>query len=244
VFGGNIPQFGSIPITNEPDERKSRVIYEGKVFESAAALLPFYDDVKPEFYTAALSERVLYTKRAKITGTKLNVIESINNLPVARYLETIGLSPSSVVNNMPLVFYLPDGSRLFRACQRIRDNGTLMITGTAPLNAELSFSSISDEVIESTEKLIEDIVASKTAEDRSLFIYACCSRFWILGYKWKEESGRTASLIKSSIPWQFVYSGGEPFPAILEGGKMVNHLQNYSVTVCVLSVRRRSMADT
>jgi hypothetical protein len=235
VSGGNIPVFGSIPITNENGERMSRVLYMGKAFESSMALLAFYGDVKPEFYTAALSEKALYTKRVKVTGTKLNVIESINDMPVSRYLETIGLSPSSVLNNMPLVFYPPDGSRLFRVCQKIRDDGALIITGTVPLNAELSFSSISDkDVIESTENLIENIMAGKTADNRSLLIYACCSRFWMLGYRWKEEPGKAVSLIKEQIPWQFVYSGGELFPSILEAGKVSNHLQNYSVTVCVL----------
>jgi hypothetical protein len=104
----------------------------------------------------------------------------------------------------------------------------------APRNAEISFSSIDDkDVLESTATLLERIM-QKTEDGRSALIYTCCSRFWILGPRWKEEPAKAVSVIKDTVAWHFVYSGGEVFPAILPGGKVVNNLQNYSVIVCVL----------
>jgi hypothetical protein len=234
--GGDIPLFGTLPVTNESGERMSQVLYGGKGYESSMALLALYGDLKPEFYTVAVTEQALNIKRAKITGSKLNVIESINNVPPDKYLETIGLSSFSVLNNIPIVIHAEDGSKVFRAALAVQNDGALALTGILPENAGVSFSSITDkDVVESTGKLIESIVKeNKTGENKSFLIYACCSRFWILGLNWKEEPGKAASLIKKPIPWHFVYSGGEVFPSILANGKAANHLQNYSVIVCVL----------
>jgi hypothetical protein len=233
--GGNIPLFGTMPITNEENERMSRVIYEGKDYESSMALLAFYGDVRPEFYTVAVSEKSLQVKRAKITGANLNVIEAINDMPVDKYLGTIGLPPASVPYNMPLLLHEDDGSKVFRTGLKVNENGSLSISGLLPENAEISFCSIDDEdVVESTGELLENIMKSKAAESRGILIYACGSRFWILSSRWREESGRAVSVIGTRVPWHFAYSGGEVFPSILENGKVSNHLQNFSVIVCVL----------
>ena len=193
-----------------------------------------YVDLKPEFYTAAVTEKALRTKRAKITGAKLNILESINNIPARSYLENIGLSVFSL-SYMPIVVYSEDGSKVFRAGLKSLDNGALLVTGTVPRNAEISFVFIDDkEVMESTGHLLENIMKHKGMENRSLLIYACCSHFWILGSRWKNELGKTASCIKDSVSWHFVCSGGEVFPLILANGKVVNQLQNHSVVVCVL----------
>ncbi|MDR2143588.1 MAG: FIST C-terminal domain-containing protein [Treponema sp.] len=231
--GGGIPLFGTLPISNEAGERMSRVLYGGASYESSMALLACYGGFKPEFYTVAVTEKALQAKRAKITGAKLNSIESINDMPAGKYLESIGISFSSL-SYMPIVIYPGDGSKIFRAGLKILDNGALLVTGMAPRNAEIAFSSIDDkDILESTATLLKTI-AQKTAEGRGILIYACCSRFWILGPRWKEEPGKAALCISDTIPWHFVYSGGEVFPSILANGKTVNNLQNYSVIVCVL----------
>jgi hypothetical protein len=231
--GGGIPLFGTLPITNEADERMSRVLYGGASYESSMALLACYGGLEPEFYTVAVTEKALQAKRAKITGAKFNIIESINDMPAGKYLESVGLSFSSL-SYMPIVIYPGDGSKIFRAGLKFLDNSALLVTGTVPLNAEISFSSINDkDVLESTTTLMKTII-QKTDEGRSILIYACCSRYWILGPRWKEEPDKAASCIKDTVPWHFVYSGGEVFPSILANGKTVNNLQNYSVIVCVL----------
>jgi hypothetical protein len=231
--GGGIPLFGTLPISNEAGEWMSRVLYGGKSYESSMALLACYGGLKPEFYTVAVTEKALQAKRAKITGAKLNIIESINDMPAGKYLESAGISFSSL-SYMPIVIYPGDGSKVFRVGMKILDNGALLLTGMAPLNSEIAFSSIDDkDVLESTATLLKTIM-QKTAGGRGILIYACCSRYWILGPRWKEESGKAALCINDTVPWHFVYSGGEVFPSILANGKTANNLQNYSVIVCVL----------
>jgi hypothetical protein len=233
--GGGIPLFGTLPITNQSNEMMSRVLYRGKDYDSSTVLAAFYGDVKPEFYTVAVTEKALNTKRAKITGVKLNVLESINDIPVERYLESLGLSVVSILKNMPIVIYEEDGSKVFRVGLSAQDDRSLLLTGIAPKNAEISFSSITNtDIVEATEQLMQSIIKNKNLENRGILIYVCCSRFWILGPQWREEPEMVASLIGNSIPWHFVYSGGEVFPSVLETGKVANHLQNYSVIVCVL----------
>ena len=232
--GGGIPLFGTLPITNEDNEWMSHVLYGGKDYEASMALVACYGDLNPEFYTVAVTENALQAKRAKITGAKQNILESINNMPAIDYIEAIGLSVSSMLY-MPIVVYPEDGSKVFRTGLKVMDKGGLLITGTVPRNAEVSFSSIDDNgVVESTEQLLENIMKQKVTENKSLLIYACCSRFWISGSRWRNEPDKVASYIKDPVPWHFVYSGGEVFPSILANGKVANHLQNYSVIVCVL----------
>ncbi|MDR2808047.1 MAG: FIST C-terminal domain-containing protein [Spirochaetaceae bacterium] len=230
-----VPLFGTLPITNEKDERMSRVIYEGNAYESSIALLAVYGDLKPEFYTAAVTEKSLQAKHAKITSARSNFIETINEISVKKYLESIGLAPSAVPYNIPILIHEEDGSKVFRTGLKVHDNGSLSISGLVPENAEISFCSIDDRaVVESTGNLLESIMKGKAAEHRGILIYACASRFWILGPRWKEEAARAASVIGKPVPWLFAYSGGEVFPSILENGKVSNHLQNFSVIVCVL----------
>jgi hypothetical protein len=232
--GGGIPLFGTLPVTNENEERMSHVLYGGRGYESSMALLACYGDLKAEFYTATAAERALQAKRARITDAKQNILVSINNMPAQDYLETIGLSVSAL-SYMPIVVYPEDGSKVFRAGLKALDNGAVLITGRVPRNAEVSFSSIrAHDVIESTGELLENIMSRKRMENRSLLIYASCSRFWVLGPHWKEEPAQAASYIKDPVPWHFVYSGGEIFPSILANGKVTNQLRNYSVIACVL----------
>jgi hypothetical protein len=235
LLDSHIPLFGALPISNGKNEEERQVLYRGKGYRSAMSLLAFYGDIKPEFYTIAVTEKALNVRHGKITGSKLNIIESINNMPARRYIESIGFSAASV-KNMPLVIHhLEDGSKLFRACQDVLDNDSFLLTGIVPENAEISFSTISDkDIVESTKKMIDDIIESKAAENRSCLMYACCSRFWILGPNWRDEISLAVAHINKQIPWHFVYCGGEPFPSILPDGKVANHLQNYSVIVCVL----------
>jgi hypothetical protein len=174
-------------------------------------------------------------KRAKITGAKLNVIETINRIPVDKYLESIGLPPSSVLYNIPILIHEKDGSKVFRTGWKVLDNGFMVISGLVPKNAEISFCTIEGkDVVESTGTLLKSIEESKSAESRGILLYVCGSRFWILGPRWREEIDRAASIIGARVPWHFVYSGGEVFPSILENGKVSNHLQNFSVIVCVI----------
>ncbi|MDR1362770.1 MAG: FIST C-terminal domain-containing protein [Spirochaetaceae bacterium] len=234
VSGGGIPLFGTLPYTNNPGGKMSSVIYMGKEYTSSIALLALYGDVKPEFYTAAITENALRAKRAKITGTKFNIIESIDNIPVGKYLEDIGIAASSM-SYIPVVIYPGDGSKIFWATQKVLDDGSLLLSGMVPENAEVSFASISDDdVLESTAKLMEDIIKSKDGAQKCILIYACASRFWILGSKWMDEPGKSALFIKDTAPWHFVYSGGEVFPSISNDGITANRLQNYSVVACVL----------
>ncbi|MDR2793585.1 MAG: FIST C-terminal domain-containing protein [Treponema sp.] len=233
--GGDMPLFGTLPITNESGERMSVVIYEGKVYESSMALLALYGDLKPEFYTVAVTEKSFQAKRAKITGAKLNIIETINGIPVDKYLESIGLPPASVPYNIPLLLHEEDGSKVFRTGLKVHDDGSLSISGLMPKKAEISFCSIdAGDVVESTGNLLKSIMESNAAENRGVLIYACGSRFWILGPRWRDELDSAASVIGMWVPCLFVYSGGEVFPSILENGNVSNHLQNFSVIVCVL----------
>jgi hypothetical protein len=48
------------------------------------------------------------------------------------------------------------------------------------------------------------------------------------------EHEAAAACIQGAAPYHFAYSGGEIFPERLADGRIVNHLQNDSLIICVL----------
>jgi hypothetical protein len=48
------------------------------------------------------------------------------------------------------------------------------------------------------------------------------------------EQQKVENCIAGAAPYHFAYSGGEIFPEFFSNGKVVNHLQNHSMIICVL----------
>jgi hypothetical protein len=237
-LSGGIPAFGTLSITNEAKFAQTYTIYNGEGYPASLVLLALYGDVNPVFFTASIPEEEALERRGVISAAKGNVLYKVNDLSAVEYLESLGIVAkdddiSGFIVLIPLVVYLPDGSRLVRTVLAPGENGSLVLSGNVPVNVDLNFSFMEPEAILTStgEKLKEYL---PVAQGRNLLLYSCCSRNWALGMKGMEEHVKAGEILGNAIPYQCVYSGGEIFPSVLEDGKIVNHLQNFSLIACVL----------
>jgi hypothetical protein len=164
-------------------------------------------------------------------------METINNMPAVKYLESIGITKDSDVSglsSMPLIVYLEDGSILTRAIFGSTKDGGVILAGAIPVNSSFALATLGQEdVINSTADKVNEALA--TAKGRGMLMYSCAGRNWALSIQVMAEHEKVQECIGNAVPYYyFVYSGGEIFPTDIGGGKIVNHLQNDSVIICIL----------
>ncbi|MDR3173849.1 MAG: FIST C-terminal domain-containing protein [Treponema sp.] len=237
ALSGGIPAFGTLAISNEPDFSRSYTIRNGEYFPGALVLAALIGDVDPVFHSASVTENNILKQKAIVTGVERNVLKTVNNMPAVKYLESVGLARNGKVEgieSMPLIFYLEDGSRLIRACiGAAADGGGVILCGAVPVNASLALATMGlEDVVNSTGDKISEILPA--ARGRGMLMYSCAGRYWAQGVQLTAEQERVAGSIGDQVPYHFVYSGGEIFPEFFDNGRVVNHLQNDSLIICIL----------
>jgi hypothetical protein len=235
ALSGGVPAFGTIAISNEPDFSKTSVFYNGEAYPSSMALALVAGGAEPEFLSVSVNEENILRQKALITGVNRNILQTINNMPAVKYLESIGLAKDGDVMgiaSMPFIIYLEDGSMLVRACFGATGEGALILGGAVPVNSSLALGAMGfEDVMSSTESKVREALAA--AGGRGILMYSCGGRRLALGVQPLAEHEKVKECLGDS-PYHFVYSGGEVFPSRLEGGRVVNHLQNDSLIICIL----------
>jgi hypothetical protein len=236
LSGHSIPAFGTLATTSEPDYSRVYTIYNGEFHPTSLVLLGLIGDVKPMFFSASVAEGNILKQKAVVTDIYKNMLKAVNNMPATKYLESIGLSSDGSVwgfESMPFVVKLTDGSILTRASIDSTPDGTIVLCGSIPVGSTLAIATMdADDVISSTGEKVKE--ALKECNGRSMMMYSCVARVWTLGTKVMAEHEEVDRCIGDAVPYHFVYSGGEIFPAFFEDGKISNHLQNDTMILCVL----------
>ncbi|MDR0652111.1 MAG: FIST C-terminal domain-containing protein [Synergistaceae bacterium] len=236
LSGHQIPAFGTLSISNEEDFSRTYTIYNGEFYPTSLALLGLVGNVAPMFFSAAVPEDKILKQKAIVTEVNKNILKTVNYMPAVSYLESIGLAKDGNVagfESMPFVIKLNDGSFLTRACITASPDGGLILCGSIPVDSTLAIATMGPEdVIATTEEKVREAVAK--SEGRGMIMYSCVARSWMLGTKVMAEHDKVGEVIGDSVPYHFVYSGGEIFPAFLEDGNISNQLQNDSMIICVL----------
>jgi hypothetical protein len=236
ALSGGIPAFGTLAISNEPDYSRSYTFYNGEFYTASMALTALVGSVAPEFLSVSVNEENILKQKAVITGVKRNILETINNMPAIQYLESIGIVKNGDVQGlpaMPFIIYLEDGSVLIRACiGAAGEGGALILCGAVPVNATIALATMGfEDVLSSTKSKVTE--ARAAAKGRGILFYSCAGRNWSLGMQPLAEHEKAKECLKDT-PYHFVYSGGEIFPSRLSDGRVVNHLQNDSLIICIL----------
>jgi hypothetical protein len=235
TLSGGIPAFGTLSISNETDFSRTFTFYNGESYPASMALAALAGGVKPEFLSVSVNEENILKQKAVVTRTNRNVLQTINNMSGVKYLESIGLAKGGDVGSlasMPFIIYLEDGSILVRACIGANEEGALILCGAVPVNSTIALGIMGfEDVINSTEDKVTE--ALKIAGGRGLLMYSCAARNWALGMQSLAEHEKAKECL-GDAPYHFVYSGGEIFPSRLSDGRVVNHLQNDSLIICIL----------
>jgi hypothetical protein len=236
ALSGGIPAFGTLAISNEPDYSKSYTIYNDGFYETSLVLLAFVGEADPVFLSASVTEENILKQKALVTAVSKNVLQTVNNMPTVDYLRSLGLAkdgdPAGLVS-MPLIVSLEDGSQLIRACVTFAEGKSAVLCGAIPVNSTLALSTMGlDDVIQTTTDKIGE--ALSLAEGKSMMIYSCAGRRWALGVSGMAEHEAVRDRTKDALPYYFAYSGGEIFPEYFADGRIVNHLQNDSIIICII----------
>jgi hypothetical protein len=235
ALSGGIPAFGTLSISAETDYSRTYTFYNGESYPDAMALAAIKGNVTPEFLSVSVKEENVLKQKAVVTGVHRNILQTINNMSAIQYLESIGLVKDGQVQgleSMPFIIYLKDGSMLIRACIGGTGDGGLILCGAVPVNSTIALATMGfEDVINSTEGKVTEALA--VAGDRGILMYSCAARNWVLGMQPLAEHEKVKERLQDR-PYHFVYSGGEIFPSWVGGGKVVNHLQNDSLIICIL----------
>jgi hypothetical protein len=234
ALSGGIPAFGTLAISGEQDFSRAYIFYNGESYPASMALAALTGNAAPEFLSVSVSEENILKQKAVITGVNRNILRTINNMPAVQYLESIGVVKGHNLMGMPMPFivYLEDGSILIRACISGTEDGSLILCGAVPVNATVALATMEfEDVVSSSESKMTE--ARAAAKGRGVLMYSCASRNWALGIQTLAEHEKAKECL-DGIPYHFVYSGGEIFPSRLAGGRVVNHLQNDSLIICIL----------
>jgi hypothetical protein len=236
ALSGGIPAFGTLSISNEIDFSRCYTIYNGEHYPAALVLTALTGDIDPIFMNTSIKEESIRKQKAVITGINRNIVQSINNINAAAYMESIGLAQDGKITGMeftPFVVDLEDGSRLVRANLGSNEKGELILCGAVPVNSPVAFATQGyNDVVETAAEIAAK--AAQAAQGRGILMYSCAARYWVLGLQIRAELEAVEARIAGTAPYQLVCSGGEISPQFLSNGKVVNHLQNNSIIICIL----------
>ncbi|MDR0670758.1 MAG: FIST C-terminal domain-containing protein [Oscillospiraceae bacterium] len=243
AVSGALPTFGAVSISNDLGNHEVYTLLNGEHWKDAMVLLAVMGPVEPIFLSIATLEEKHITmeehilrQKAVITSADNNLMQTVNNMPAVRYLESIGLAENGSVSSLETISFVietRDGVQLVRAGVVVTPDGSVACGGGIPVNATLGVASVGpDEVVSTVRSVLRDALA--LAQGRGMLIYSCAARYWSLGLNNTMEHECVTELLAGGAPYHFIYSGGEIVPETLPDGRRVNNLQNISVAICIL----------
>jgi len=234
----SVPMFGGFSFSEEVDFSNCFMLYNGESYERAAGLIAITGNIDPSFLTISVPEKNVLGELATVTKSVGNTMHEINGMSVDDYVFSIGLVEQKgeleKLYTTPIIAKLEDGSTLVRVCIGGDGQGGAVMGGHVPVGAKIGFTmlEIQDTITTSGE------IAKKAMEirdGRNIIIYTCMARLDFLGAAQREQEAKTmCDIIGDSGCFYLAYTGGEIFPTQLECGKFVNHLQNFSVVICMI----------
>lgn len=233
---GDVPAFGTLACDQHLDYHDSHVLWCGKHYRDAMALLLIAGDISPRFALVSIPEAKVQKHRAIITRSEGNILHRVNDMPLMDFMEHLGLAESGKVEGtsaIPFVVDFGDGSRpAARAIYMITESGEAICGGTMPEGATLAIGSIDyNDVLETTQDLIADIKADTHVQ--GALIFSCLSRNLVLGADVEAELDTYRSALGDSIPYLVAYAGGEICPVYTSGGQIANRFHNFTAIACL-----------
>ncbi|MDR2358018.1 MAG: FIST C-terminal domain-containing protein [Oscillospiraceae bacterium] len=235
---GGVPIFGTLSNTGVVYE-DARVSYNGKAQRCVITLVLMSGDVKPRFFTKAISDSNVTRKGAFVTESDGYILKKINGLSVRDYLLSIGVSTGEdgAIASLPILIDYKDGTKPTAYSMYGNTERGMLVGGLVPVGAEIAFADVDyASVIGTAEEALEMIREELSKDSASgVFIIPCFSRFLTLGHQAEDEMKKTAELLGQSVPYLFLYSGGEICPVPNAEGRLVNRFHNMTYTAMALS---------
>jgi hypothetical protein len=202
------------------------------------ALLLINGNVNPRFYVTAIAERNIRQYNAVITGAEGYLLTSINNMPILKFLDSLGIITSdsiSTITTVPFLVDFGDGTDpVAYGLYGISEIGAYC-GGAVPVGATITFAEVDmSSVMETTERTLRAALddAEKNGANGIIAI-PCISRPLVLSPNVDLEIRKSLELIGNKIPFTLIYSGGEICPVYNKQHEIVNRFHNLTYTLMV-----------
>ena len=232
------PVFGAFSFSEEIDFSKCYFLHNGKSYECSTGLIAITGNVNPSFLTMAVPEKNISGELATVTKSVGNILHEINGMSVEDYIVSIGLVEKKgnleKLYSTPMIAKLDDGSAVVRVCIGGDGQGGAVMGGHVPIGAKIGFTMLElSDTVSTSEEISKK--AMEIFDGRNIIIYTCMARLEFLGTNKREmEANTICDILGDTTSFFIAYAGGEIFPSKLANGKFVNHLQNFSIVLCML----------
>jgi hypothetical protein len=232
---GGVPMFGMLAAEYTTNARAPLVLSDGEGYADRLVVVLLSGDVHPRFACTSIVQEKVSKNPALVTDSEGNLLKTVDNMPVAAYLEKFGLAEKGRLQwetTIPMLIDRRDGTQ--PASLVVLDQtpeGHIRMGGSVPMNSTIRIGSIDhDDVLNS----VADV--AKLAKERTsvFFFFSCVLRGMVLNLDERAEIDRAAEILGDSVPYLFAYAGGEICPLYSDSGGTVNRFQNIAAIGCAL----------
>lgn len=234
---GGIPVFGTVAVDHTSDYHLAQTFLNGTVSRDQMAVMALTGNVSPKFHIASISDENIIRQKAIITASNGNILMEVNNMPIAKYMESLGLAKDGKFigeNSVPFMVDLEDGTpAVARAIFAQTPEGYAVCGAGMPVNATLYVGAIDyADVLRTSAQLVKDVLNENAGHP--LIMFSCISRNFALGVDTLAEMETVKSAIPDSAAFQFTYSGGEICPVYDKNNNISNRFHNDTLVICTL----------
>ncbi|MDR1482872.1 MAG: FIST C-terminal domain-containing protein [Synergistaceae bacterium] len=242
-ISGGVPNFGMLAVDHNSDYHESQVICDGSAYADRYAFVLVSGNITPRFFRSSVLPGKIYREKGVVTASKGNHLQTVNDKPVADFLQSLGLKKDKDgtiigINSFPLIVDYNDGAiPVVRAVYAQTPEGYAVCGGDIPVGATLSIGFLDEkEVIATAVATLEAVAAS--GEFNCALICSCIGRYFYLGYNPDGEIEQARRFLDGrGVPYLFSYSGGELCPVYPREGaakSMTNRNHNDTLVICTL----------
>ncbi|MCL2026305.1 MAG: FIST C-terminal domain-containing protein, partial [Leptospirales bacterium] len=244
---GKVPVFGAIPTDdNFPNFDYSLSIFNDKALSQEMSYVLLFGNITPRFFIAAVPVQAnIADFDPVITLAADNIVYELDNMPVVKYLENLGLADKgefkSGVGFFPLLVTHntadnhTDNPRPFvRAMLAVEVDGSVVCSGKMPVGAQITFGSYNrSDVMSAT--IETAILATNEKNINAILVYSCMVRQHVMGIDSMKELRQIKNILPADVPFMASYAGGEFSPTGVDSENIAqNRFHNYSLIICLL----------
>jgi hypothetical protein len=236
-LSGGAPLFGTIALDMDTTVRSPKVIYNGAAYADRLVVVLLSGDVRPRFFIDSIPEKKAHSQQAVITAAEGNRMISVNNMPTVTYMERIGLINDDMVELLyafPLLIDNHDGEKPRPyIITGVGSDGSVFCGNSIRPGSTLNIGSpLREDVLATAANVVG--LAGQEQDRNGLLIFSCFSRNVALVDSQDEMILVQKLMADSSLPYMFLYSGGELCPYHRADGRMSNRFHQYSIVSCIL----------
>ncbi|MDR2572971.1 MAG: FIST C-terminal domain-containing protein [Desulfovibrio sp.] len=232
---GGAPIWGGVTVSLDIYSGSCCTILEGLAQEKVLGVILLYGPVEPEFIVASIpEENVFYEKRAIITSSDGCVLRAVNDMPVLRFFEHLGINVSAQDSaTVPLMVDYRDGSTpVLLSIASILEDGSVLCGGPVPEGAYIAMCELTREgILTTTRRSLEKLLQLKR---NAVLMMPCVIRYIVMGPQHEEEMRLISGIVGEQAPYIIGYCGGEICPVRDTSGRWRNRFHHYTFTACIL----------